>query len=300
MEKTNIIDLGSSDIIETEIRDKMPEILDLLLIDRTSSTPKKVRNIIWGHDNYIRHGREIYNAESQIQPILITGQMGKLIKPRSIKSIEIQKERTKAKAEVFTPTWIVKKQNDEIDKVYKNDSLKDYIDRRWLEITCGEAPYMCTRYDMEIGELIELSERVGFLDRKLTRINNEINDKAVWQSYVEKAYKACYGFEWSGDSLLLARENLLYSYFDYYKAKWDKEPDLKYIREIAEIISYNVFQMDGLTYTIPLSEKLEESGMTQLSFFDEEEVKIVKKPGKRVKVMNWDTNKLEFFDKDLK
>jgi hypothetical protein len=27
--------------------------------------------------------------------------------------------------------------------------------------------------------------------------------------------------------------------------------------EIAKIISYNVFQMDGLTYTVPLSEKRE-------------------------------------------
>jgi hypothetical protein len=70
---------------------------------------------------------------------------------------------------------------------------------------------MATRYDMGTGEIIPLAERVGFIDRKLSRINAEVTDKAEWQRLVELAYKASYGFEWNGDSLLLARENLLYT-----------------------------------------------------------------------------------------
>lgn len=60
--------------------------------------------------------------------------------------------------------------------------------------------------------------------------------------------------------------------------------------------------MDGLNYTIPLSEKKEKIINSQLSLFDdqEEEEQWVIHPGKRVKIMNWDKNRMEFFDKGLK
>ena len=117
----------------------------------------------------------------------------------------------------------------------------------------------------------------------------------------QNAYKSSYGFEWNGDSLLLARENLVYTYRNYYFEKWGEEPILPLFEKIAEIISYNVFQMDGLKYIIPLSEKKEKVEYTQLSFFEEEEKhewEIL--PGKRVKVMNWDSGKMEWFDKEVK
>ena len=41
-------------------------------------------------------------------------------------------------------------------------SLEEYVDLRWLEITCGEAPYMVTRYDTVTGEEIPLSEASWF------------------------------------------------------------------------------------------------------------------------------------------
>ncbi|WP_086428537.1 restriction endonuclease [Staphylococcus cornubiensis] len=292
---------SSADINESYIREYMPEILDLLLIDRTTSTIRTKRNIIWANENYIRYGVKNYSAKSQIKPELVTGSMSNIIKPRSLKSKEIQKERTKSKGEVFTPTWIVKKQNDEIDKNYKNDSLETYVGRTWIEVTCGEAPYMVSRYDMESGRIIPLNQRVGFVDRKLKRINKEVNDKAEWQRLVVEAFKSSYGFEWSGDSLLLARENLLYSYRDFYYAKWLEEPLHGLFKDIAEIISYNVFQMDGLKYIIPLSEKKIKRREVQLSLFqDEAENNEIVKPGKRVKIMNWRTNKMEYFDKGVK
>ena len=119
---------------------------------------------------------------------------------------------------------------------------------------------------------------------------------------MELAYKSSYGFEWNGDSLLLARENLLYTYRDYYHAKWGDEPLYGLFEEIAKIISYNVFQMDGLKFNIPLTEKKEKVEKMQMSLFDadtpQEEWRII--PGKRVKIMNWDTNKMEFFDREAK
>ena len=292
--------LYTSDIQENELLIKFPQILDILLIDRTSSKPSRKRNIIWANDNYSKYGRN-YTATAQIKPDLITGQMGGIIKPRALKTANMQKKRTKSKAEVFTPTWIVKKQNDILEEVYKNDDLPTYVSRKWLEITCGEAPYMATRYDMETGELIPLRQRQGFVDRKLAKINAKVDDKAEWQYLVEQAYKSSYGFEWNGDSLLLARENLLFTYRDYYLDKWKQEPSIHLFESIAKIISYNVFQMDGLKYIIPLSEKHEKIVMQQLSMFEEEaEEQWLIRAGKRVRIMNWDTNKMEYFDKELK
>jgi hypothetical protein len=280
----------------------MPRILEILLLDRTASTPSITKNIIWANDNYTKYDATAYAATAQIRPELITGSRGSLIRPRALKTKELQKERTKTKAEVFTPTWVVKKQNDTADENYKGDDLETYTRRKWLEITCGEAPYMATRYDMETGEIVPLAERIGFVDRKLARINNEITDKAEWQRLVELAYKSSYGFEWNGDSLLLARENLLYTYRDYYFAKWRDEPLYGLFEEIATIISYNVFQMDGLKYVIPLTEKVERVENMQLSLFDmgEQQVEWNIVPGKRVRIMNWDTNKMEYFDKEAK
>lgn len=271
----NIVSISSTDILENTIREQMPGILDILLIARTTSTSKKKKNIIWANENYVKFGSKAYAATAQMLPELVTGRMGNIIKPRALKSKEMQKERTKSKAEVFTPTWIVKKQNDEIEKDYINDDLETYVKRTWLEITAGEAPYMATRYDVETGEIVPLTKRVGFVDRKLKRINAEVDDKVEWQRLVVEAYKSSYGFEWSGDSLLLARKNLLYTYRDYYFQKWLEEPTYGLFANIAKIISYNLFQMDGLKYIIPLTEK-------------------------RVKIMNWETNKMEFFDKGVR
>lgn len=298
----NIESISSADILENKIREQMPGILDILLIDQTTSTSKKKNNIIWANENYVKFGAKAYAATAQMLPELVTGQMGNVIKPRALKSKEIQKERTKSKAEVFTPTWIVKKQNDEVEKAYLNDELEIYVKRTWLEITAGEAPYMSTRYDMGTGEVVPLTERVGFVDRKLKRINAEIDDKAEWQRLVIEAYKSSYGFEWSGDSLLLARENLLYTYRDYFFQKWYEEPTYGLFENIAEILSYNLFQMDGLKYIIPLTEKREMVVELQMSLFDDEESEEqwIIKPGKRVKIMNWEANKMEFFDKGVK
>ena len=300
--QNNNTNYASADISENQIRESIPDILDILLIDRTTSTSKTKKNIIWANENYIKYGEYDYAATSQIKPELITGEMGEIIKPRALKSQELKKERTKSKAEVFTPTWIVKKQNDVIEQNYLNDNLETYIKRKWLELTCGEAPYMATRYDMETGEIIPFIERVGFVDRKLQRINNEVDDKAEWHRLVEEAYKASYGFEWNGDSLLLARENLLYTYQDYYIYKWKEKPTHGLLKEIAEIISYNIFQMDGLKYIIPLSEKRERILQTSFLFFNEKESKEqwLVREGKQVKIMNWDSKKMEFFAKGVK
>lgn len=102
--------------------------------DRTTSFyAKKKRNIIWANNNYQEFG-EKYQANCQITENLITGEMGNLIVPRALKSKEQQKECTKSKAEVFPPSWVVKKQNDALDENFLNDNLITYISRTWLRV----------------------------------------------------------------------------------------------------------------------------------------------------------------------
>ncbi|PMB83616.1 restriction endonuclease [Dolosicoccus paucivorans] len=296
--KEKQLTINQADVSEKQLLKEMPEIFDILLIDRTTSTTRKNKNIIWGNDEYAKYGERYYSSHCEMFKDLLFNNGQEIIKPRSVKSMEIQKERTKQNAEVFTPTWLVKKQNDEVDASYQSDDLETYVSRRWLEITCGEAPYIASRYDTITGEFLSLKDRVGFLDRKLRRINSEVEDKAEWQRLIEEAYKASYGFEWNGDSLLLARENLLYTYYDYYYDKWNDFPTYGLVKKIAEIISYNIFQMDGLKYIIPLSEKKEQLQQVQLSLFDDElpEEVWITHPGKRVKIMNWQKNRMEYFD----
>lgn len=228
-----------------------PELISLLLTDRTTG-----RNIRWATESYIEEG-VAYMPEKPVRLNHVTNGKNSVIKSRVTKTLEEQKSRTKVSAEVFTPMWVVKKQNDLIEEEFKDLDLEEYIDKTWLEITCGEAPYMCSRYDMVSGGKVELEDRVGFVDRKLQRISREVNGYREWMRLVVKAYKASFGYEFQGDSLLIARENMLYTFIDYYMDKFGQVPLLEDMEVIAEIISYNVFQMDGLKYTVPFTDGID-------------------------------------------
>lgn len=268
-----------------------PELMKILLMDRTTR-----RNIIWATDSYTVLGKEFF-PEEPIKLNLVANGASELLKPRAAKLKHDQEARTRDRAEVFTPTWVIKKQNDLVEKEFKDLPLEEYINKTWLEITCGEGPYMASRYDTVTGEALAIKDRVGFVDRKLQRISAEVTDQEEWLNLVYKAYQASFGYEFQGDSLLIARENLLYTFIDYYLKKFDAMPDMKEVEEIAKIISYNVFQMDGLNYTIPLSEEVELRNLgTQLSLFgdtgEEETVTELIKEGIYVKIKNWENSRL--------
>jgi hypothetical protein len=135
-----------------------------------------------------------------------------------------------------------------------------------MEITCGEAPYLVSRYDSTTGESIELERRIGLLDRKLRVINENVDNENLWFAWTEKAYQSVYAYEYHGDSLLLARENLLYTFADNVEFKFSRKPTLEEMLKIATIISWNVWQMDGITHTVPLSDA--SAHMRQLMLFD--------------------------------
>ena len=275
------------DISEEQLAMESAGLLKILLKDRTTK-----KNIVWATHSYELLGKG-FAPSDRITPSRVTGTYANLIQPRSEKSKYEQKDRTKIRAEVFTPTWLVEKQNGYVEAELEALDLEDYIQVRWLEITCGEAPYMVTRYDTVTGEEIPLSERVGFVDRKLQRISREVSDEATFYELVKKAYRASYGYEYQGDSLLLARENLLATFEDYYLVKTGNQPTLEQKKEIATIISYNVFQMDGLKKISPYSAKQEQS--QQLSLFsDELEVQEVEESKTQIK--DWKKNKMIGFE----
>ncbi len=233
---------------------KKDNLLEILLQDKTTNN-----NILWATDSYETMG-ELFVLNAPITIDLVTGKNGSLIQPRALKSKEEQLLRTRDKAEVFTPLSIVKQMNEACDTmlVTKNN-WQEYVSLLKLEITCGEAPYIVSRYDpvSDSKELVPLKKRVGFLDYKLRIVSKYCDTLEDWIKWAKIAFQSSYGYEWQGDSLLIARENLLYTFIDYYKDKLKKSPSLDLQKEFAEIIVWNIFQMDGLRYVIPMSCKNE-------------------------------------------
>jgi hypothetical protein len=73
------------------------------------------------------------------------------------------------------------------------------------------------------------------------------------------ALKAVLGFEWQGDNVLLARENVLWTILEYYKYYCSSTPiSHDDLLELADIVSWNIWQMDGLKFVVPMSCKPKE------------------------------------------
>lgn len=271
-----------ADINESELAEEASSLLDILLKDQTTK-----KEIVWASPSYEGWGKE-FCADSRIKLKQIVGPYESIIQPRSVKNKRAQELRTRKRAEVFTPCWIVDKQVQVVEREVGSLDLPAYINLRWLELACGEAPYIVTRYDSITGEMIPVKERVGFLDRKLQRIVKEISTEKEFVKWAKLAYKASYGYELQGDSLLLARENLLLTFYEYYTDTFGIEPDIRVGKEIARIISYNVVQMDGLTGCIPHSAPKVASKGGNLF---EEAPEIVSYTDRWAEIKDWRTNK---------
>jgi hypothetical protein len=214
------------------------------------------------------------NVDNNIKEILLeertTGEKLNVnvdeVVPRHLKNLDVQQSRTKERAEVFTPVEVVKRMNDMFDEEYIG-SDEEYIGRKVLEVTCGEAPYLTTIYDASSGENIPINRRVGLLDRKLQRITTD--DEKEWCRLAEIALKSTYGYEWQEDSLFLARMNVLSAVVESFTTKFGKDPTE--VKKWAEIVSYNLFRMDGVSMCLPETEI-------------------------PAKVMNWDKEEMERFD----
>ena len=133
----------------------------------------------------------------------------------------------------------------------KRKRWQRYIDSKRLEITCGEAPYLVSRYDTTTAEIIPVSDRIGILDRKLRIVNENTESESTWLNWTFRAFQSVYGYEFQGDNLLIARIDLLLTFADYLRDRWHREPSLKELKKLANIIVWNLWQMDGITGTVP-------------------------------------------------
>lgn len=265
------------------------EIIDILLLDRNTK-----RNIIFATDIYIKRG---YKISDEIESNALINRKKPLIRARIEKSSDEQKFRSKDKAEVFTPSWVCNKQNNLIDNAwfgkenvfnseiskgwitnkdninfnFYKKNFEDYIFDTRLEIACGEGPYLTSRYDTVTGEEILLQDRIGLLDRKLRVVTENYKFKEEWIRMAIESFKAIYGYEYQGDNLFIARENLLLTFIDYFKSTFNQDPEIELLKEIATIISYNLIQMDGLKFLVPLSCKnVKSTRIVTTNLFNEE------------------------------
>ncbi len=310
---SDLVDVKENSLINID-----EELLEILLKDMTTG-----KNIYWATDNYSSRGMG-YRMWDRIRIELITGRYGNIIKPRTKKSKIDQEKRIRDKAEVFTPSWICNKQNNLIDNIWFNrenvfnkekdnswitvkkkikfpgeKNWTDYVQDLRLEISCGEAPYLVSRYDTVSGKIIPVMDRIGLLDRKMRIVNENCNDADEWVKWTKEAYKSIYAYEWQGDSLLIARENLLYTFTDNYMYKFSEKPKLELVKEIANIISWNIWQMDGIKGVVPNSCKNER--IVNYTLFGDELIETVCKGCKKgnirthngtyCKIMNWKTNR---------
>ena len=85
--------------------------------------------------------------------------------------------------------------------------------------------------------------------------------------------------------MLLARENLLYTYIENKIFKFGREPSIKELKRIATIISWNLWQMDGITFTVPLCDL--RGWYRQLSLFDSFENLHSDKEPKYCRIKDW-------------
>ena len=274
--------LEERDILESEIP---RDVLDILLKDRTTG-----ENILWMTDSYehLESTLDIkMGVHDQIDAETISRPGNKVIRPRVDKSKEEQRKRVVGKAEVFTPSWICNAMNNLMDAAWfgrktspftiegpkswwatkKPVAFPKKLKKTWLdfvtevrlEITCGEAPFLASRYDTTTGEVIPIPERIGILDRKLRIVTENVGgNPKEWLKYAKMALKAVLGFEWQGDNVFLARENLLWTILEYYKYYCSSTPiSHDDLLELANIVSWNIWQMDGLKFVVPMSCKPE-------------------------------------------
>ena len=276
------------DILENRVLKETPGLLEVLLKDHTTQ-----QNIFWATDSYAELG-DGFRWHDNITVAAITGEHGDVIMPRVMKTRDEQQRRVKQMAEVFTPAWLVNKMNNAADEVWfgrqyvfnvpteegwkpteapvmmpKEKSWYDYVLATRLEITCGEAPFLTSRYDMISGVSIAIKARMGMLDRKL-RIVNEHCTGDEWTRWALLALGSVYGFEWQGDNLLLARESLLASFSESYEQQFGHKADRATLMLAAEIIAWNVWQMDGLKGVVPAS--CRETRIMETDFFGETKV----------------------------
>lgn len=293
-------------------------VLDTLLKDRSTG-----KNIIWATDPPEELQTVMYEPVTDRSQIT-TQQLGlthyEVVLPRMMKQTDTQQQRTRKKGEVFSPAWVCNKMNSALDADWfrglgaeetagqftvelpqgwqtvetpvqfpvckgRTPAWVQYVQSRRLEVTCGEAPFLASRYDAATGEMIPVARRIGILDRKLRVVSENAATEDEWRKYATHAVQSTYGYEYQGDNLLLARVNLLLTYAEHLQARWQRKPTKEELQPIATIISWNLWQMDGLHLSVPGGKPQPEA--EQLDLFSMFGAAEPQPPTVSCKVKNW-------------
>ncbi len=293
-------------------------VLDTLLKDKSTG-----KNIIWATDPPEELQTVMYEPvtdRSQITAQQLRLTHYEVVLPRMMKQTDTQQQRTRKKGEVFSPAWVCNKMNNALDADWfrglgagesagqftvelpqgwqtvetpvqfpvckgRTPAWVQYVQSRRLEVTCGEAPFLASRYDAATGEMIPVARRIGILDRKLRVVSENAATEDEWCKYATHAVQSTYGYEYQGDNLLLARVNLLLTYAEHLQARWQRKPTKKELQPIANIISWNLWQMDGLHLSVPGGKPQPEAEQLDLfSMFGAAEPQL---PTVSCKVKNW-------------
>lgn len=293
-------------------------VLDTLLKDKSTG-----KNIIWATDPPEELQTVMYEPVTDRSQITIQ-QLGlthyEVVLPRMMKQTDTQQQRTRKKGEVFSPAWVCNKMNNALDADWfrglgaeesagqftvelpqgwqtvetpvqfpackgKTPAWVQYVQSRRLEVTCGEAPFLASRYDAATGEMIPVTRRIGILDRKLRVVSENAATEEEWRKYATHAVQSTYGYEYQGDNLLLARVNLLLTYAEHLQARWQRKPTKEELQPIANIISWNLWQMDGLHLSVPGGKPQPEA--EQLDLFSMFGAAEPQPPTVSCKVKNW-------------
>ena len=293
-------------------------VLDTLLKDKSTG-----KNIIWATDPPEELQTVMYEPVTDRSQIT-TQQLGlthyEVVLPRMMKQTDTQQQRTRKKGEVFSPAWVCNKMNNALDADWfrglgaeesagqftvelpqgwqtvetpvqfpackgKTPAWVQYVQSRRLEVTCGEAPFLASRYDAATGEMIPVARRIGILDRKLRVVSENAATEEEWRKYATHAVQSTYGYEYQGDNLLLARVNLLLTYAEHLQARWQCKPTKEELQPIANIISWNLWQMDGLHLSVPGGKPQPEA--EQLDLFSMFGAAEPQPPTVSCKVKNW-------------
>ena len=75
------------------------------------------------------------------------------------------------------------------------------------------------------------------------------------------------------------------TFIEYYEDRFNKKPTKKDIKEIAQIVSWNLWQMDGLKDTTPFG--IPEDFIREVSLFPKTELE---KTSVYCKIKDWDNN----------
>jgi len=261
------------DVRGQEISELSKPLLEILLKDRTTG-----KNIVWATDCYAELG-DGYAAARQMSATQITGKNKDVISHYNEKTVPSWK--CNIQNNLIDDVWFGRKNLFNVaegntwqvteDKVnFENMLWPKYVESNRLEVCCGEAPHLVSRYDTESEKYIEVADRIGMLDRKLRIINEQAEDEEEWYLWVCTAYQSIYGYEYRGDKLLLARINLLYDFVDNYRYKFktSRLPAANEQKKIAEIISWNIWQMENINYSVPYGDKTVEIAHNMRLFTD--------------------------------